>query len=276
MAPLHTLRPVTSLTTTLTRLSLNHQPSPASCIRSFSTTSPLATKTVPPTRLPSKLIPPYPYGPRLLYKQSNSGLYGSARIRFGNIVSERRNKARRHWRPNVHVKSFYLPDVGANVRTRLTLRVLKTIRKEGGITNYLLKSKPQRIKDLGPGGWNLRWLLMQTKGVQERLNAERRELGLPEKPVVDRSEMIHYALDRATPGPLSRRGKAALASLKGEDVLGETFALGEEALHDVEGVEELSDEAEAILLQELDAAKDVTEGTDGVLKVKTEKQGLES
>src|SRR5688572_21997749 len=248
-----------SLATSLNRLTIT--------TRSFTTTTPLASKTVTPVRLPSKLIPPYPYGERRLYKQSNNGLYGEARIRYGNIVSGRGNKTRRTWRPNVHGKTFFLPDVGARVKTRLTLRVLKTIKNEGGLENYLLKSKPQRVKDLGPGGWNLRWLLMQTTGVQERMNAERRAMGLEEKPIVDRSEMIHYALDYATPGPLSMRGKEALAMLKAKEAIDGAFALGAEAMGDVNVVEEeLTEEREEELLRGLEKEE----------KVKTEKDGVEN
>jgi large subunit ribosomal protein L28 len=196
------------------------------------------------------LIPPYPYGERRVYKQSNRGLYGSARIRFGNNVAEKHNnKSRRFWRPNVHVKAFFSPSLGARVKTRLTLRVLKTIRREGGIENYLLKSKPARIKELGPGGWNLRWLLMQTQAVQQRFNEERMELGLEPKEIENRDDIIHFALDYATPGPLSMRSRATLGEMQA--FMAETFVLGDENLADLEGVEELSDEAEQILLAEL-------------------------
>jgi large subunit ribosomal protein L28 len=261
--PPTSLRPSTLSRATCSLSQLSLRPTP----RSFTTTASLASKTVTPARLPKKLIPPYPYGERLLYKQSNKGLYGHARIRFGNIVSGRGNKTRRTWKPNVHVKNYFLPDLGARVKTRLTLRVLKTINHEGGLENYLLKSKPARVKDLGPGGWNLRWLLMQTTGVQERMNAERRELGLPEKPIVDNSEMIHFALDYATPGPLSLRGKAALATLKAEAALDGVFALGEEAMDDANLVEEeLTEEREEELLRELEKEE----------KIKTEKEGVEN
>ncbi|KYK55888.1 50S ribosomal protein L24 [Drechmeria coniospora] len=231
-------------------------PSPARVLQqhTFSTTAPTQTKTIKPHRLPSNLIPPYPYGERRVYKQSNRGLYGTARIRFGNNVAEKHgNKSRRFWRPNVHVKAFYSPSLGARVKTRLTLRVLKTIRREGGIDNYLLKSKPARIKELGPGGWNLRWLLMQTRAVQERFNDERVALGLEPKEVVDRDDVIQYALDYATPGPLSTRSRATLDGF--DDALADAFVLGDDALGDLEGVEELSDEAEERLLQEFDATE---------------------
>lgn len=246
--------------------------SSSSATRAFSTTSPHLTKTVKPHRLPSDLIPPYPYGPRLVYKQSNAGLYGSARIRFGNTVAPKHNnKARRLWRPNVHVKTFLIPSLGARIKTRLTLRVLKTIRREGGIENYLLKSKPARLKELGPGGWNLRWLLMQSRAVQQRFNDERVALGLEPKELEDKDDIIQYALDYATPGPLSLRSKATLAEMRA--ALDQTFVLGDEDLADLEGIQELSDEEEALLMQQIDRADEVARTSQ--IKAEKEKQSLD-
>ncbi|KAL6906572.1 hypothetical protein GGI43DRAFT_233130 [Trichoderma evansii] len=246
--------------------------SSTSATRAFSTTSPQLTKTVKPHRLPSDLIPPYPYGERLVYKQSNAGLYGSARIRFGNTVAPKHNnKARRLWRPNVHVKTFLIPALGARIKTRLTLRVLKTIRREGGIENYLLKSKPARLKELGPGGWNLRWLLMQSRAVQQRFNDERVALGLEPRELEDRDDIIQYALDYATPGPLSLRSKATLAEMRA--ALDQTFVLGDEDLADLEGIQELSDEEEALLMQQIDRADEAARTSQ--LKAEKEKQSPE-
>lgn len=224
-----------------------------STARLFSTTQPQLAKTIKAHLLPNRLIPPYPYGERRIYKQSNRGLYGKARIRFGNTIAEKyHNKTRRFWRPNVHVKSFHLPALDANVKTRLTLRVLKTIRREGGLQEYLLKSKPARLKELGPGGWNLRWLLMQSKDIQQKFNEERIALGMAPKEIEDRDDIIQYALDFATPGPLSMRSRDTLSELK---ALGDQeFVLGDEDLADLEGIQELSDEDEALLMQELDKA----------------------
>lgn len=234
----------------------------------FSTSAPLQTKTIKPSRLPDRVIPPYPYGERRVYKQSNNGLYGSARIQFGNNISEKHNvKTQRFWRPNILVKSFFSPSIGANIKTRLTMRVLKTIKREGGIENYLLKSKPARIKELGPGGWNLRWLLMQTRGVQERFNEERIALGLEPKEIEDRSHLVRYALDYATPGGLNRTSHETLLRLQLEEM--QEFVLGNEDLGALDGLEELSEDAEEALLAEAEA-EEVEE-----VKAKTEKQTVE-
>lgn len=63
-------------------------------------------------------------------------------------------------------------------------RVLRTIDKVGGLDEYLLGDKPGRIKELGVGGWALRWRLLGTEKVRERYRAERRRLGLPEEGVI--------------------------------------------------------------------------------------------
>ncbi|KAK0719011.1 hypothetical protein B0T21DRAFT_263600, partial [Apiosordaria backusii] len=124
-------------------------------------------------------IPPYPLGPRLFYKQSNTGLYGHAAIRYGNRVSDRNEiKTRRTWRPNVQRKRLYSLALGTWVQTRLTTRVLRTVDKVGGLDEYLLGIKSNRIKELGPWGWRLRWRIMQTRSIKARFGIERRRLGL--------------------------------------------------------------------------------------------------
>lgn len=216
----------------------------------FSTTTPLSAKTFKPNRLPSRVIPAYPYGPSQVYKQSDRGLYGGARIQFGNNVSDEHSvKTRRFWRPNVHVKVYRSPALGgANVKVRLTLRVLKTIAREGGLENYLLKDKPARVKEMGPSGWKLRWLLMQTRAVQVRFNDERARLGLDRKPLVDNDDVVQYAMDHATPGPLSQRSRRTLGEIERLEAM--EFVIGDESLASVEGVQVLTEEAEAKLLRE--------------------------
>lgn len=69
------------------------------------------------------------------------------------------------------------------VRVRITTRVLRTVDKVGGLDEYLLGEKAGRIKELGMGGWKLRWRIMQTEKVKERFRLQRERLGLP--PVED-------------------------------------------------------------------------------------------
>jgi len=231
--------------------------------RLFSTTSTLQTKTIQPQNLPAIACPPYPYGPRLIYKQSNKGLYGTTRVRFGNNVSApHKVKTQRFWRPNVHIRIYDVASLGCKVRTKLTMRVLKTIKKEGGLENYLLKEKAARIKELGPTGWKLRWAVMQTKAVRDKFNEERLAKGLEPRPWAEEdARMLRFALDHATPGKLSIEGRGVLAELKARDV----FTLGNEELGEVVG-EAITDETEPELLAREELEQEVEVGREGHLK----------
>ncbi|KAK2811923.1 hypothetical protein FQN49_008413 [Arthroderma sp. PD_2] len=145
--------------------------------RPFSTTLP----TQRTATLPSE-IPPYPYGPRLTFKQADSGLYGGATIIFGNKVSKGRNKGRtrRIWKPNVRKEKVYSKALDEEIEVKITHGVLRTINKVGGLDEYLLGDKPARIKELGMFGWKLRWRVMTSLAMKEKFKLERQELGLKE------------------------------------------------------------------------------------------------
>ncbi|CAK7227424.1 hypothetical protein SBRCBS47491_006564 [Sporothrix bragantina] len=153
-------------------------------IRGYKQVVPAEGPPIPSPTAKRPDIPPYPLGPRQLFKQSNKGLYGNARIQFGNTVSRQTavinpQKNRRKWWPNIQEKRLHSESLGVAIRTRVNTRVLRTIDKVGGLDEYLLGSKPARIAELGPWGWRLRWRIMQTPAVQERFRAERVALGLP-------------------------------------------------------------------------------------------------
>jgi large subunit ribosomal protein L28 len=98
------------------------------------------------------------------------------------MVSEKNEiKTRRYWRPNVQSKRLWSEALGSFVKIRITARVLRTVDKCGGLDEYLLGEKAQRIKELGMGGWKLRWRIMQTEKVKERFRLQRIKLGLPPK-----------------------------------------------------------------------------------------------
>ncbi|KAJ4153334.1 hypothetical protein LMH87_009825 [Akanthomyces muscarius] len=98
----------------------------------------------------------------------------------------------------------------------------------------------------------MRWLLMQSQAVQQRFNEERIALGMEPKEIEDRDDLIRFALDFATPGPLSVRSKETLEELRA--AFHRALVLGNEDLASLEDIEELSDEEEARLLQQLDEA----------------------
>jgi ribosomal protein L28 len=125
-------------------------------------------------------IPPYPHGPARLYKKSNFGLYGGARVRFGNIVSKGKwvKKTRRKWSPNVQRTQLFSEALGKQVKLKATTSVMRTVDKVGGLDNYLLGSSSARIKELGMKGWKLRWDIMQTDAIQKRFKQEREKMGM--------------------------------------------------------------------------------------------------
>lgn len=145
--------------------------------RSFSSTRPAQRTRALPTG-----IPPYPYGPRRTFKQADSGLYGNSSILFGNKISKGRNKGktRRFWKPNVRKEKLYSNALEKEVEVKVTHHVLRTIRKVGGLDQYLLGDKPARIKELGIYGWGLRWKVMTSMAMKKRFKLERQELGLEE------------------------------------------------------------------------------------------------
>ncbi|KAK1584989.1 ribosomal L28 family protein [Colletotrichum navitas] len=221
-----TPRPGSSLLASLQNLTLT---TAAPSARAFSTSSPLATKTISLQKIPASPVPPYPYGPRLLYKQSNHGLYGAARIRHGHNVSEKHGQITpRTWRPNVHRKRLWSEALGAWVRTRLTTRVLRTVRREGGIDAYVTKTKPARVRELGPGGWKLRWLVANSPAFRARYAAEREALGVRAPMPEDQTDLVHYMIDAATPGPLSATSRQTLER-RASQMIAEEFALGDDA-----------------------------------------------
>ncbi|RKU43328.1 39S ribosomal protein L24, mitochondrial [Coniochaeta pulveracea] len=170
-------------------------------------------------------IPSYPYGSRQIYKQSNTGLYGNARIRFGNNVSEKWEvKNRRKWRPNVHRRRLWSVALQAFIQTRITTRVLRTVDKVGGLDEYLLGTKPARVKELGPWGWRLRWRLMQTPAIREKYAAERSALGLPERTVEEQRVWEQRELEAVGGESAEKLTKEIDAAVK----RGDDIALGED------------------------------------------------
>lgn len=91
---------------------------------------------------------------------------------------------------------------------------------------------------------------MQTQTIQKQFNEERLALGLETKPIENRDDLIQFALDAATPGPLSTRSWATLQELRATTA--DAFVLGDDGSGAVEAAKELSDEDEVTLLQELE------------------------
>ncbi|ETN37794.1 uncharacterized protein HMPREF1541_07417 [Cyphellophora europaea CBS 101466] len=128
------------------------------------------------------LMPPYPYGANVNYPEANYGLYGGATIQSGNKISQGRNKGKtlRKWFPNVRLEKIRSEALNQELTIPIRARVMRTIRKAGGLDQYVLGDKPSRIKELGLLGWKLRYIIMKSPAVQKQFRDERRKLGLPE------------------------------------------------------------------------------------------------
>ncbi|KAI1343650.1 hypothetical protein F5Y15DRAFT_367400 [Xylariaceae sp. FL0016] len=193
-------------------------------VRSLSTTPILPRQKPSFLTVPPEQVPDYPYGRYTTYKQRNAGLYGAAKVRFGNTIAPKYNRKSPHkWYPNRQTKRLWSLALQAFVRTRLTTQTLKTVDKLGGIDEYLLGNKTRRIRDLGPAGWKLRWKVMQTDAVRERFNREREAMGLPRK---------DYATGVATELPAELLAEGLTAESVEEEVGGmierdEEFVIGE-------------------------------------------------
>ena len=160
-----------SLTTAFRNLNLTSR-------RQFSNQNPVPKKKHPKENFP---IPPYPYGRKHFFPQADSGLFGGSIIQSGNKISKGKNegKTRRTWKPNICVEKLYSEALGKTLTIKVQHRVLRTIRKVGGLDQYLLGDKPARIKELGVFGWKLRWRVMMSRAMQRRYNEERKQLELP-------------------------------------------------------------------------------------------------
>ncbi|MBJ7384979.1 MAG: 50S ribosomal protein L28 [Mycolicibacterium sp.] len=52
-------------------------------------------------------------------------------VGFGNNVSHSHRRTKRTWRPNIQVKTYYLPAEGRRVRLRVSAKGIKVIDRDG-------------------------------------------------------------------------------------------------------------------------------------------------
>lgn len=52
-------------------------------------------------------------------------------VGFGNAVSHSHRRSRRTWRPNIQVKTYYLPSEGRRVKLRVSAKGIKVIDRDG-------------------------------------------------------------------------------------------------------------------------------------------------
>ena len=160
-------------------------------------------------RLP---IPPYPYGQKHFFKQADKGLYGGSIIQSGNKISKGKNKGktRRTWKPNIRVEELWSAALQKKLKIKVQHRVLRTIKKVGGLDQYLLGDKPARIKELGVYGWKLRWRVMMSEAMKRRFEEERKRLKLP-RPETFEEFLQKYTAQQQVQAVLDDQAAAAQA-----------------------------------------------------------------
>lgn len=135
----------------------------------------------PLLRYTNPLMPPYPHGRNPAFQEANFGLYGGATLQSGNKISKGRNKGKtvRKWFPNVRIEKLRSEALDTELKIPATARVVRTIKKCGGLDEYVTGPKPARIKELGLLGWKLRWLVMTSPKWQAKFEEQRLGLNLP-------------------------------------------------------------------------------------------------
>jgi ribosomal protein L28 len=138
------------------------------------------TLAAPWFRYTDPLMPRYPYGKNVHFPEANYGLYGGATISSGSKISKGRNKGKtmRKWLPNIKLVRIESKALGRELTLPIRARVIRTIKKCGGLDEYLLGERPARIKELGPLGWKLRWMILQTPAVSKQVVKRLKKLGL--------------------------------------------------------------------------------------------------
>lgn len=68
-------------------------------------------------------------------------------VQSGNNVSHANNKTRRRFLPNLHVVSLISEALGRDVTLRVSSHGLRSVEHNGGIDNWLLKQRDDRLSD---------------------------------------------------------------------------------------------------------------------------------
>lgn len=140
-----------------------------------------------------KQYPNYHYE-TMFFKRQNRGLYGGLQRKRSKTCSEAKNKNLRAHKPNIVKAKLWSETLNKTIATRVSTTVLRTVTREGGLDNYLLKDKPARVKTMGLKGWNLRYDVMKKK--QLDLLPEREKDGKLHKVYYVHRDGMHITVGR--------------------------------------------------------------------------------
>ena len=65
----------------------------------------------------------------------------------GNNVSHAVNKTKRRFFPNLQNTSFFSEILGKKIKLKVTSKGIKTVEKNGGIDNYIIKAKTSELTE---------------------------------------------------------------------------------------------------------------------------------
>ena len=65
----------------------------------------------------------------------------------GNNVSHAVNKTKRRFFPNLQNTSFFSEILGKKIKLKVTSKGIKTVEKNGGIDNYIIKTKVSELTE---------------------------------------------------------------------------------------------------------------------------------
>lgn len=89
-------------------------------------------------------------------------LYNGSKIQSGFKISKGDGKVhtRRKWHPNVQLTVLPSRVLNERVPVRTTARIVRTIKREGGLDQYLISDSRDRLVEMGEWGWRIRWLML--------------------------------------------------------------------------------------------------------------------
>ncbi|KLO07819.1 mitochondrial 50S ribosomal protein L28-like protein [Schizopora paradoxa] len=79
------------------------------------------------------------------FKRAQLGLFHGKMKQFGNNVPFSKGKTRRTWLPNIQSKWLFSDALGKGVQVKLSTKALKTIKKVGGLDNYVLNTRHELL-----------------------------------------------------------------------------------------------------------------------------------
>ncbi|KAI0689330.1 hypothetical protein BC835DRAFT_1418579 [Cytidiella melzeri] len=99
----------------------------------------------------------------LPFKRSQLGLFQGKMKQSGNNVPFSKKKTRRSWLPNVHNKRLFSDALQKKLPLKVTARALRTIKKHGGLDEYVLKTSPDL---LGWEGMRIRMAVKEARAIK--------------------------------------------------------------------------------------------------------------